>query len=185
MNSLVASLVSAAVLVGGFVVSPVAARAADLPGTFHAFDDASVFSTEVKKQVDKKLGSEKFDHGLHFTIDTYKEMPTEWKKKFDDAADKGKVVRDWAVAAATAQRSKGPYVLICVKPGWVIVIADEETVKRGFSKTKEDELRKIFDTALREAAKQEGDTKTKTRDAALLKAMEYVIDQLKGTKGTP
>lgn len=185
MNPLVMRCALVAGLLGGLLLVPVAARAADLPGTFHLYDDANLFSTEAKKQAEKKLAGEKFDHGLHVTIDTYKEMPAEWAKKYEDAADKGKVVRDWAIAAATAQKSKGPYILICMKPGWTMVLADEETVKRGFGKSHEDELRKIIDTGLREAAKQDGEARTKTRDAALLTATEYIIKTLKGTKVVP
>jgi hypothetical protein len=159
-----------------------AATAADSPGTFHVFDDAGIFSTDGKKQATKKLEGQKFDRGLHVTVDTYKEMPADWKKKFDAATDKAKVVKDWAIAAAQAQRAKGPFVLICMKPGYTVVIADEETVKRGFTKSEEDEVRKIFDTALRDAAKLDPDKKTEVRDAALLKATEYIIKSLKGTK---
>jgi hypothetical protein len=173
---------SLAVALLGGLFAPGAALAADMPGTFHAFDDANIFSTDGKKQATKKLEGQKFDHGLHFTVETFKEMPSDWKKKYDDASDKAKVMKDWAIAAATAQKAKGPYVLICMKPGFTVVITDEETAKRGFKHTDSDEVRKIFDTALREAAKLEAEKRTEARDAALLKATDYVIKTLKGTK---
>lgn len=172
----------AAALLGGLFVPFGTAVAADMPGTFHAFDDAGIFSTDGKKQATKKLESQKFDRGLHVTVDTYKEMPSDWKKKYDAATDKNKVVKDWAIAAAQAQRAKGPYVLICMKPGHTVVLADEETVKRGLRKADEEEVRKIFDTALRESAKLAPDKRTEARDAALLKATDYLIKTLKGTK---
>jgi hypothetical protein len=187
MNRLLTRSVLVVLVTGALAIPSGAVRAADLPGTFYVFDDANLFSTEAKKQAAKKMDGQKFDHGLHFTVDTYKEMPAEWKKKYDDASDKdkGKVMRDWAVSAATAQKSKGPYVLICMKPGRTVVLADEETTKRGFGQSKEDEVLKIFDTAMRESAKQDGESKTKTRDAALVKATEYIINDLKGTKVVP
>lgn len=171
----------AVALLGG-LFAPQTARAADMPGTFHAFDDAGIFSTDGKKQATKRMEGQKFDHGLHFTVETVKEMPSDWKKKFDAASDKAKVMKDWAIAAATAQKAKGPYVLICMRPGFTVVIADEETTKRGFKQADSDEVRKIFDTALREAAKLEADKRTEARDAALLKATDYLIKTLKGTK---
>jgi hypothetical protein len=183
MNRLLKRLVLVACVVA-LVAPSGAARAADQPGTFNAFDDANLFSTDAKKQAAKKVEGQKFDHGLQITVDTYKEMPAEWKKKYD-SGDKAKVARDWAIAAATVQKAKGPYVLVCMKPGLTVVLADEETVKRGFTKAKEDEVQKIIDTAMRESAKQEGDARAKTRDAALLKATEYITKELKGTKVVP
>lgn len=180
MTRLLRHSLAAAVL--GGLLAPGAAVAADLPGTFHAFDDAGIFSTDGKKQATKKLEGQKFDRGLHFTVETVKEMPSEWKKKYDAATDKAKVVKDWAIASAQAQRAKGPYVLICMKPGYTVVIADEETAKRGLTRSDEDEVRKIFDTAMRESARLEPDKRTEVRDAALLKATEYLITKLKGTK---
>ena len=95
------------------------------------------------------------------------------------------VMREWAKAVATKDRAKGPFVVICQKPGYTIVVADEETVNRGFGRTAEGAVQKIFDSALKEAAKKEGDERTKHRDAALLKATDYVISEMKGTKVRP
>ncbi len=181
MNRLLRHSLAAALLAGLFLPFGTAV-AADMPGTFHAFDDAGIFSTDGKKQATKKLEGQKFDRGLHVTVDTYKEMPSDWKKKYDAAADKNKVVKDWAIAAATAQKAKGPYVLICMRPGYTMVIADEETVKRGLTQADSDEVRKIIDTGLRDAAKLEPDKRVEARDAALLKATDYLIKTLKGTK---
>lgn len=180
MTRLLRHLFPAALIAAIF--APSSALAADMPGTFHAFDDAGIFSTDGKKQATKKLEGQKFDRGLHFTIETVKEMPSDWKKKYDAATDKAKVMKDWAIAAATAQKAKGPYVLICMRPGNTVVLVDEETLKRGFKKADSDELRKIFDTGLREAAKLDPDKRTEARDAALLKAIDYLIKTLKGTK---
>jgi hypothetical protein len=162
-----------------------AAVAADKPGLFLMVDDAGLFSAEAKKQAEKRMSGTKFDGGLNFNVSTVKELPTEWKKKYDDAGDKEKVMRDFAKSLATKDKAKGPFVVICLKPGLTVVIADEETANRGFSRTTEGAVLKMFDTALKEAAKKEGDERTKHRDAALLKATDYVISELKGTKVRP
>jgi uncharacterized protein len=183
-------LTVATLLAGGLLAmpAPVGAEdkpAVDLPGLMNIVDEAGLFSTDAKTQAEKKMGAAKFNRGLHFNVETQKEMPAEWKKKYDDATDKAKVVKDWAKSIAKGDKAKGPFVLICMKPGWTVVLADEESVNRGFGKTSTEAVQKIFDTALREAAKQEGETRTKTRDAALLKATDYVINDLKGTKVVP
>lgn len=161
------------------------AVAADKPGLFLMVDDAGLFSAEAKKQAEKRMSGTKFDGGLNFNVSTVKELPAEWKKKYDDAGDKEKVMRDFAKSLASKDRAKGPFVAICQKPGFTVVLADEETVNRGFSRTTEGAVFKIFDTALKEAVKKEGDERTKHRDAALLKATDYVIGELKGTKVRP
>jgi hypothetical protein len=161
------------------------ATAADKAGLFLVADDANLFSAEAKKQAEKKMAGTKFDHGLNFNVSTYKELPANWKKKHDDASDKAAVMREWAKSIATGDKAKGPFVVICMKPGYTAVLADTETVNRGFNKTAEGAVHKIFDTALKEAAKKEGDERTKHRDAALLKATDYVISELKGSKVRP
>lgn len=173
-----------ATIVALFALAGVAG-AAERPGLFLLVDDASLFSAGAKKQAEKKMAGTKFDGGLNFNVSTVKEMPAEWKKKYDDATDKGKVLRDWGKSVALADKAKGPFVLICMKPGVTVVLADEETSNRGFNRTAEGAVLKIFDTALREAAKKDGDEKTKHRDAALLKVTDYVVSELKGTKVRP
>ncbi len=158
------------------------ARGADKPGLFLVADEAGLFSADAKRQAEKKLAGTKFDGGLNFNVNTYKEMPASWKKKYDDASDKDRVVNEWARSVATGDKAKGPFVLICLNPGRTVVLADEETVNRGFKKTAEGAVVKIFDTALKEAAKLDGDEKVKHRDAALLKAADYIVGELKGTK---
>ncbi|MBN9121072.1 MAG: hypothetical protein J0I06_18290 [Planctomycetes bacterium] len=179
---LLATTVALVAGLGAFVGT---AGAADKPGLFLASDDASLFSAEAKKQAERKMSGTKFGSGLNFNVSTVQELPAAWKKKYDDATDKGKVMRDWAKSVATKDKAKGPFVLICMKPGYTVVLADEETVNRGFTREAEGAVQKIFDTALREAAKLNGDEKTKHRDAALLKATDYIVSELKGTRVRP
>ena len=185
MRLLTTSLIAAGLLVVSTPIGAAPPAAVDLPGLMKIVDEAGLFSTDAKTEAEKKMGAAKFNRGLHFNVETQKEMPAEWKKKYDEATDKAKVMKDWAKSIATGEKAKGPFVVICMKPGWTVVLADEESYNRGFRKTSEDAVQKIFDTALKEAAKQEGETRTKTRDAALLKATEYVINDLKGTKVVP
>lgn len=167
------------------VLAGAPAVAADKPGLFLVADDAGLFSAEAKKQAEKRMAGTKFDRGLNFNVSTYKELPANWQKKYDEASDKSAVMRDWARSIATGDKAKGPFVLVCMKPGYTVVLADEETTKRGFTKTAEGAVFKIFDTALKEAAKKDGDERTKHRDAALLKATDYIVGELKGTKVRP
>ena len=64
MNRWLRHSVAVALLAGLFVPFGTA-TAADMPGTFHVFDDAGIFSTDGKKQATKKLEGQKFDRGLH------------------------------------------------------------------------------------------------------------------------
>src|SRR3954471_24810089 len=98
-------------------------RAADKPGLFLMVDDAGLFSAEAKKQAEKRMSGTKFDGGLNLNVSTVKELPAEWKKKYDDAGDKQKVMRDFAKSLATKDKAKGPFVLICLKPGFTEVLA--------------------------------------------------------------
>jgi hypothetical protein len=122
----------AALAIGLFAGAAATAGAADKPGLFLAVDDANLFSAEAKKQAEKKMSGTKFDHGLNFNVTTVKELPAEWKKKYDEASDKSKIMLEWAKSVATGDKAKGPFVLICLRPGYTAVLADEQTVNRGF-----------------------------------------------------
>lgn len=165
------------------------ARAADIPGVAHITDDAGLFSTDAKRQAENKMSSSKFDRGLHFSVDTHKSAPDEWRKKYEAAGDKPAVVRDWAKSIATNDREKGPFVLIVramagKATGHTVVLIDTESANRGFGKGDEDALRGFFDAAMRESAGKPPEEATRIRDAALLKATDYVINDLRGTKVT-
>lgn len=180
-----------AALVAGGVLALFAppVRATDIAGTAHITDDAGMFSTDAKRQADTRMSSAKFDRGLHFSVDTHKSAPPEWKSKYDAAGDKPHVVIDWAKARATGDREKGPFVLIVRQmsgkaSGHTVVLIDSESKNRGFGKADEDAIRGIFDTAMRESAGKPADEAMRIRDAALLKATDYVINDMKGTKVT-
>jgi hypothetical protein len=178
---------SLAALVAGGVLAlfAPAARAADIAGTAHITDGAGLFSSDAKRQAENKMSSAKFDRGLHFSVDTHKVAPPEWKSRYDAAGDKTQVVKDWAKSIAKGDREKGPFVFITQAPkGHTVALIDSESVNRGFGKSDEDELIRIFDTAMRDAARKPADEATRIRDAALLRATDYVVNDMKGTKVT-
>lgn len=187
---------SLAALVAGGVLALFAppARAskaeADLPGAMTIHDEAGIFSADAKRSAQDKMGAAKFNRGLHFTVDTHKHAPADLKAKLKAGESKDKLMKDWAKSLATGDRAKGPYVLICMDPGYTEVILDEETLNRGFTQANTSELQRIFNSALIEAGKKPPAERVGIRDAALLRATDYVINDLRGTKvvhtdGTP
>jgi uncharacterized protein len=185
---------TAAVLVGGVLAVPTPARASaeakELPGALQVYDDANVFSADAKKQAEKKMSAAKFDRGLHFTVETFPAIPEQKKQQYKTDG-KSKFFKEWAKTQANGDRARGPYVLICMDPGYTEVVLDTETSNRGFDQSNTTALEEIFNSAFIEAAKKPTKAeKVSTRDAALLKATDYVISDLKGTKvvhtdGTP
>lgn len=183
----------AALLVGGVlaVAPPALAEAApaELPGRMQIHDEAGLFSDDAKDQAEKRMSDTKFHHGLHFTVDTHKAIP-ESKKAQYNPDQKARFFKEWAKELARGDRAKGPYVLICMNPGWTEVVVDEESVNRGFSHTKASELKAIFNSALIDAGKKPPTERTPVRDAALLAGTNFVVDNMKGTHvvhtdGTP
>ncbi len=178
-------LLLVALLTGGLMAVPAqaskVAAAAESPGSLKVVDEAGFFSPDAIKQAEKKLADAKFDRGLHFTVDTYKAIPTERAKSYNPE-QKAKFFTEWAKAVATGDKAKGPYVLICQKPGYTQVIADAESRNRGFDRSNEQALAKIFDNAMKRAAQSPVAEQQQIRDQALLEATDYVINDLSGTK---
>ena len=77
--------------------------------------------------------------------------------------------RDVLIGGETHRMGQQAFDPIGVDPH-TVVIADVESVNRGFSKQDEEELIRIFNTAMRDAANKSPDEATRIRDAALLKA---------------
>ena len=190
MKLLTQRWVTVAALMAGGLLAPSTARAADLPGSMVITDEAGLFSADAKRQAEQKMSAAKFDRGLHFNVDTHKSLPADMQKEYDATADKAAVMKRWAKSIASGDKAKGPYVLICLKQGWTVVLIDEESVNRGFGKADEDKIRTTFDTAMKDGAHKQGEERLKIRDAALLSATDYVINDMRGTKvvhtdGTP
>src|SRR5207253_315554 len=110
------------------------AIAADLPGAAHIVDNAGLFSANAKQEAERKMSAARFDRGLHFSVDTHKEAPAEWRNRYEAAGDKPQVVKDWAKSLAKGDREFGPFVLIVRqmvpgKPtGHTVAVADTEPV---------------------------------------------------------
>src|SRR5688572_28492805 len=99
-----------ALVAGGLLAVPTPALASkvekDLSGAAHITDDALLFSADAKRQSEQKMSNAKFNRGLHFSVDTHKNAPPEWRSKYEAAGDKKQVVKDWAKTIAKGDREK-------------------------------------------------------------------------------
>ena len=164
------------------------------PGQLDVFDDAKLFSPVGVQKAKEKLRETQFHHGLAVTVDTMTEPPANKKAAAEEAAASKSEAKwrafmlDWARETAKADRAKGVYVLVTLKPvGGVAVIADRETTQRGFTEADDAKVREIVTAALREA-KEKGKTEPEeaklqeVRSTGLLKAVEYIANDLKDTR---
>ncbi|HEV3385548.1 MAG TPA: hypothetical protein VG097_12090, partial [Gemmata sp.] len=129
MSKLTMSLAAVASFLGaGLIALPALANAASapaLPGALTVIDSAKVFSTEAITQAQKEMSDTKFDHGLHFTVDTYEKIPADMKGYSKEKADE--FFENWAKSVVRSDKDKGPYVLICIEPGYTKVLVDKES----------------------------------------------------------
>lgn len=181
---------TAAVLAGGLIAAPaLASKASEShPGVLHVFDNAKIFSAEGVKKAEAVMSGVTFDRGLNFTVDTYAKVPDDRRAEYEavkgDAAKKRAFVDAWAKSMAKGDRAKGPYALICMEAAVVTVEVDVESKNRGFSHDNAVALAKTFETAMKESSNKPDAEKVAIRDAALVRATEYVVNDLKGTKVT-
>ena len=144
-------------------------------------DDAAIFPEEAVSQAKKKVASARHDFSLNLTVATHKEIPADRKEGYSKPKEK-EFFRNWAAAEASAHKIKGVYVLICMSPGWVQVIADKESRERGFDVTKSTEIFRILNTALLDAAKKgQAEQKGELRGKALVDVADFFSKQLMGT----
>ncbi len=157
MSKLKMCLATIAALLGtGLIAVPVfadAVRAPAEPGALTVIDDAKIFSPEAITQAANKMKETKFDHGLHFTVDTYKEIPADRKSAYSKDKEK-EFFKEWAGSVVRTDKDKGPYVLICKNPGWIEVLEDKETLNRGGHHVATN-LKKIFLDAMKDSARQD------------------------------
>ncbi|HEY1187028.1 MAG TPA: hypothetical protein VGE74_05190, partial [Gemmata sp.] len=183
-----ASLATVAVLLaGGLLAVPNVARADNKMqgGVLNVYDGGALFTDGAINTAKDRFSGTEFDHGLTFTVDTYSAVPS-GKKLPENPAERPKFFRDWAKSAATGDKAKGVFVLLCRSPGYIEVIADAATVTRGFKQADEQRLRDIFRDALKESVQLEKAGKPPeevfaARDRGLENAVAFVITDLKWT----
>lgn len=178
-----------AVLAAGLVAVPSAACAAPPPvkkktGVLHVYDGGSVFSEAAIDRGKVAMSKTAFDHETVLTVDTHATVPKD-RKLPDEVGERAKFFESWAKSAASGDRAKGVYVLVCRSPGYVQVLVDKATRDRGFTAENEQRLRDMFLTAFKDAAVAKKDGKSdedllKIRDRSLSNATEYVSGVLKG-----
>lgn len=181
--------VVAALLVSGLIAVPVSATAPPppkkKPGTLHVYDGGSLFTETAIDHGKVAMGKMMFEHDTVLTVDTHAGIPKD-KKLPEDKGEHAKFFEQWAKSAASGDRAKGVYVLVCRSPGYVQVLADKATRDRGFTAENEQRLRDMFLTSFKDAAQAKKDGKSdeelfKIRDKGLSNAVEYVSGILKGT----
>jgi hypothetical protein len=155
------------------------------PGVLHVYDGGSLFTATAIDAAKVSFGKLVFDPEATLTVDTHAGVPA-GKKLPEGEAERPKFFEQWAKDAASADKARGVYVLVCRSPGYVQVIADKQTRDRGFGAANEQRLRDMFTTAFKDAAQAKRDGKSddevaKIRDKGLSNAADYVSGVLKGT----
>ena len=144
--------------------------------------ESKLFTQDGIDRAKSAFGGVQFDHGLHMTIDTYAEVPEGKKAALaatgEDKVRRAKFFRDWAHERAT---DKGPYVLICHKPGHIEVIVDKQSRERGFTDENRSKLKDILLKGFQDAKDKPEAEQLQIRDNALKAGIDYVISDLKGT----
>ena len=150
--------------------------------------ESKLFTQDGIDRAKSALAGVQFERGLHLTIDTYAEMPAGKKAAFaalgDDKERKAKFYKDWAHERATDEKAKGPFVLICRKPGHIEVLVDKQSRERGFTHEDETKLREILQKGFQEAKDKPEAEQLQTRDDALKSAVNHLIGDFKGTTTT-
>lgn len=179
-----------ALLACGLLAVPAAAqpKKKDPPkksGVAHVYDGGSLFTEAAIDRAKAAMGKMAFEQDTVLTVDTYAGVPKD-RTLPDEPGERAKFFEKWARDAASGDRAKGVYVLVCRSPGYVQVLADKATRDRGFSQENEQRLRDLLLDAFKAAgqAKKDGkseDEQFKIRDKGLSNAVEYVSGVLKGT----
>lgn len=179
----------AALAVGAGVARADKAPPAGQPGQLDVFDEAKLFSPAGIEKAKEAFRSAEFHNGLAVTVDTVTAPPAGKLRGEAEAAHRDEAkwrafMTHWARDTAKADKAKGVYVLVTLQPvGGIAVLADAQTTRRGFTEDDDRKVREIFAAAFKEANKEPDETKKQEiRSAALLKAVEYIAADLKGTR---
>src|SRR3989442_696462 len=135
MSQLATSFAMVAVLlVGGLIATPtVAAPPPKKPvaGVLHVYDGGSLYTSTAIDKAKAAMGKTQNEHGVTLTIDTHAAIPKDKQGDYTKE-NEAKFFEKWAKDAASGDKAKGVYVLVCRSPGYVAVIADKATRDRGF-----------------------------------------------------
>ncbi len=170
----------AAVCGGGWLAA--AADAPGMPGIMHVYgnDQAKLFTDAGIEKAKQAFAATVFPGGLQVTFDLYAKVPEGLSVPSDERGRREFFLK-WARDLATADKSRGIYVLICRSPGYVQVIADRPTRQRGFDNPKEQKLADTLLRGFREAKERPLAEQLELRDQALLEAVQYIATTLKDT----
>jgi uncharacterized protein len=178
----------AALAVGAGVARADKAPPATQPGQLDVYDAAKLFSPAGIDKAKEALRAAEFHHGLAVTVETVTAPPAGKLRAEAEAAHRDEAkwrafMTQWARDTAKADKAKGVYVLVTLQPvGGIAVLADAETTRRGFTEADDRKVREVFAAAFREANKEPDEAKKQAiRSAALLKAVETIAADLKGT----
>lgn len=159
------------------------------PAQLDVFDEAKLFSADGIDKAKETFRATAFHHGLAVTVDTVTAPPAgkmrgEAETAHRDEAKWRAFMTAWARDTAKADKAKGVYVLVTLQPvGGIAVIADAQTTRRGFTEADDRKVREMLGAAFKEAAGEPDETKKQAiRSAALLKAVEFIAADLKGTR---
>ena len=157
-------------------------------GVMHVEDKAGVFTESGIDTAKAKFDGTTFNTRTHLTIVTLSSVPESKKSAFDETKkDKSKASQffsEWAKDLAKSRKEMGAFVLVYIDGSsfFVKAVADKSfDLHRHFTDKKDRELESKLIGAFRSAKAQSGDEAKKTRDAGLLEATTYVIDELKDT----
>lgn len=144
-------------------------------------DSAGLFSPDGIKKAKAALSEVRSAASREMHIVTFKELPESRKKTFEEIKDPGP--RDafyvnWAKEEAKGAR--GVFVLICMNPARIQVLADKEVRSKGFTVQDDERVRDLLIERFRETRKIEKEQeKMALRDRGLLAAVEFVRDAYK------
>ena len=184
MNRLAAVLV-AATLLGGSLPAAHAAKA-PLFGRTDVRDDAGLFTPDGIRAAEDAFGEVIFPVMTHLTVVTVDAIPDDLKagyekvKKNDQA--RAEFFNEWARELAKKGGDTGVFVLMYDDGERYITraIADRQTTeRRGFGPTEERKLVGLLNEGSKAALGKPADDARPLRDAALLKATEFVAGGLR------
>ena len=177
-------------LTGGLLTPPAFAAKTPQAGQLTVNDEAKAFTPDGVKKAEEAFHAKTFKSVTHFHVHTVTAVPDTKKKDFDAAkADKTKAPAfflDWARELAKADHDRGVYTFVYMsedgKSFYILTLADSQTDRaRGFDDADGKKTTEKLIAAFRAAKEKSGEEAQKARDAGLLEATNFVIDQLKNT----